>query len=531
MKTCGDRVPDALVRTLIARGIRTLTPVQRAVILAGPGAGDLLVSAPTGSGKTLAFGLALAEDLIGPDGRVCRGPAPLALVVTPTRELARQVCAELSWLYAEAAARIASCIGGADPKAEKRALEAGVDLVAGSPGRLRDHVVRGSLDMTALRAVVLDEADDMLDLGFREDLEFLLRAAPDACRVLMFSATISPSIEALAQRYQTQARRIDAPQDAQGAAAILHEAILAAPGVRETVIGNVLRYHDASAAIVFCGRRETVSDLAGRLTQRGFPVVCLSGALPQRERDAAFGALRDGRARVCVATDLAARGIDLPGLDLVIHADLPTSRAAFIHRSGRTGRAGRPGRSVLIVPPGTRRRAEALGAAAGIRLRWIDAPDPEAIARREEDRALEDPALRLPLEPRERALAERLLAAHPPERVAAAFLRLRAAGRPEAVAIAALAARTPAPGRWFRLSVAQGLPTSPGAVRALVARCGGIDPGEVGRIHFGAQEIRFEVQARLAAAFGRGLARTLPEGVAITPVPAGRRSRHRGAAA
>jgi ATP-dependent RNA helicase DeaD len=530
MKTCGDRVPDALVRTLIARGIQTLTPVQRAVLLAGPGAGDLLVSAPTGSGKTLAFGLALAEDLTGATVRTRKGAAPLAMVITPTRELARQVCTELSWLFGETDVRIASCTGGADPKAERRVLDAGVDLVAGSPGRLRDHVARGGLDMSGLRAVVLDEADDMLDLGFREDLEYLLAAAPDGCRMLMFSATISPRIEALARRYQQDARRIDTLLGAGGASVIRHEAILAAPGTRDTVVANVLLYHDAQAAIVFCGRREAVSDLAGWLVKHGFAVVSLSGALPQRERDAAYGALRDGRARVCVATDLAARGIDLPGLDLVIHADLPASRAAFIHRSGRTGRAGRPGRSVLIVPPGTRRRAEALGAAAGIGLRWIDAPDPQAIARRDEERALGDPVLLQPLDAREQAIAGRLLAAHAPEQVAAAFLRLRAAGRPAAAAITVASGRAPAPGRWFCLTAEQSLPGNLATVRALVARCGGIDPSDIGRIRIGGQEIRFELPARVAAAFGKAIGRGMPEGVRITPVAGGRMSRRGGVA-
>lgn len=447
MKTCGNRVPDALVRTLIARGYETLTPVQRAVVLADPGAGDLLVSAPTGSGKTVAFGLALADALLGPDGRLREGRTPRAMVITPTRELARQVCAELSWLYEETEARFASCIGGADPKAERRLLDAGVDLVAGSPGRLRDHVTRGGLDMSRLRAVVLDEADDILDLGFRDDLEFLLGAAPDTCRVMMFSATISPRIEALAQRYQPQVRRIDALERIDGAPGIHHEAIHAQAGTRDAIVANLLRYHEARAAIVFCGRREAVTELADRLSQHGFSVVCLSGALSQRERDEAFGALRDGRARVCVATDLAARGIDLPGLDLVIHADLPAGRAALIHRSGRTGRAGRTGRSVLIVPPGMRRRAEALGAASGVALRWVEAPDADAIARRDDERAIEDPRLHRPLDARESALAKRLLEAHPPESVAMAFLRLLSAGRPAPLPITGVGGSKPTRGR------------------------------------------------------------------------------------
>jgi len=528
MKTCSDRVPDALARTLIAHGFQTLTPVQRAVLRAG--AGDMLVSAPTGSGKTLAFGLALADHVISSDGTIARAAGPVALVITPTRELARQVRDELSRLYGETDARITFCVGGADLRAEQRVLAAGVDLVAGSPGRLRDHAARGSMVMTELRAIVLDEADDMLDLGFRDDLEFILDAAPRDCRVLMFSATISRRTEALAARYQTAVRRIDTRGTRDGAAEVLHEAILAAPGVRDGVITNVLRYHEARAAIVFCGRREVVAQLAERLAARGFPVVSLSGALSQRERDAAFSALRDGRARVCVATDLAARGFDLPGLDLVIHADLPASRAAFIHRAGRTGRAAVQGRSVLLVPPGARRRAEVLGAAAGVALRWIEAPTPQSVAARDAQRAIEDPMLRLPLAARERALVERLLAAHDPERLAAAYLRLRRAGHPEPSHFASCAARAPAPGRWFRLTSASHLPSTPTAVRALVSRCGDISPGDVGRIRIGACEIRFEIAARAAGGFTRVLTARTPQDVVITPLAGGRRSR-RGSAA
>jgi ATP-dependent RNA helicase DeaD len=528
MKTCSDRVPDALARTLIAHGFQTLTPVQRAVLRAGYG--DMLVSAPTGSGKTLAFGLALADDLIAPDGSVARAAGPLALVITPTRELARQVCDELSWLYGATDARILRCTGGSDLQAEQRALASGVDMVAGSPGRLRDHAARGTFDMAGLRAIVLDEADDMLDLGFRDDLEFILGAAPRGCRVLMFSATITPTIEALAARYQTAARRIDTRVTRDGAVDILHEAILAVPGVRDSVITNVLRYHDARAAIVFCGRREAVAQLAARLAERGFPVVSLSGALPQRERDAAFAALRDGRARVCVATDLAARGFDLPGLDLVIHADLPPSRAALIHRSGRTGRAGRQGRSVLIVPPGTRRRAEALTAEAGIGLQWIEPPCPDTVARRDAERALEDPVLRLPLEVHERALVERLLAAHDPERVAAAYLRLRSAGRPEPLAIAAGGSRSSARGRWFRMTSQAPLPSTPAEARALVCRCGDVGPGDVGRIRVGAREIRFEIAGPASAGFVRTLSARPPETVVIAPLSGGRRPRRDTAA-
>ena len=171
-------LPAPLARALDARGYDALTPVQLAVL--GPEAGgrDLLVSARTGSGKTVAYGLAAAPDLLGPGDRLPSAAAPLALVVAPTRELAQQVARELEWLYADAGARIVACVGGMDPRREARALAAGAHVVVGTPGRLRDHLERGQLDLATLRAVVLDEADEMLDLGFREELEFILDASP-----------------------------------------------------------------------------------------------------------------------------------------------------------------------------------------------------------------------------------------------------------------------------------------------------------------------------------------------------------------
>ena len=197
---------------------------------------------------------------------------------------------------------------------------------------------------------------------------------------------------------------------------------------REAAVVNLLRLHDARVAIVFCARRESAGALAGRLAARGFAVATLSGAMSQAGRNAALAALREGRARVCVATDLAARGFDLPGLDLVLHAELPGSAETLLHRSGRTGRAGRPGLAVLVATHGERRRAQALAARAGLGIDWVPAPDPGAVADRDFERMLADagadPA------PGEAAAAARLLALLAPERIAAAYQRLWASTRP-----------------------------------------------------------------------------------------------------
>jgi ATP-dependent RNA helicase DeaD len=203
-------LPEPLARALASRGFSSLTPVQQAVTEPGNEDRDLLVSAQTGSGKTVAFGMAMAATLLAGADRFGAAEAPLALVIAPTRELALQVRRELDWLYAETGAATASCVGGMDIRNERRALERGAHIVVGTPGRLRDHITKGALDLSLLRAVVLDEADEMLDLGFREDLEFILAATPDERRTLLFSATVPRAIADLARTFQRDAKRVTA---------------------------------------------------------------------------------------------------------------------------------------------------------------------------------------------------------------------------------------------------------------------------------------------------------------------------------
>ena len=315
-----------LARALAEHDYQEATPVQAAVIDRAANGRDLLVSAQTGSGKTVAYGLAIGHDILDDEGRVLPADAPLALVIAPTRELALQVQRELEWLYAYTGARIVACVGGMDPRLERRRLQEGATIVVGTPGRLRDHIERHSLKIEALSALVLDEADEMLDLGFREDLEFLLEATPKERRTLLFSATMPKTIATMAQRYQRGAMRIEVAGKAGGHADIEYRAIRVFPNEVEHAVVNLLRLVEAPTSIVFCNTRDAVRHLQATLMERGFSVVLLSGELSQHERNQSMLALRDGRARVCVATDVAARGIDLPNLGLVIHADLPHDR-------------------------------------------------------------------------------------------------------------------------------------------------------------------------------------------------------------
>ena len=202
-----NNIAAPLAAALAERGYDTLTAVQQAVLNPDAKGRDLLVSAQTGSGKTVAFGIAAAPDLLDGADRLPEDSGPLALAIAPTRELALQVAAELGWLYAATGARIATCVGGMDYRTERRALAQGAQIVVGTPGRLRDHLERGSLDLSGLRVAVLDEADEMLDLGFREDLEFILQSAADSRRTLMFSATVPAAIEKLARDFQRDSLR------------------------------------------------------------------------------------------------------------------------------------------------------------------------------------------------------------------------------------------------------------------------------------------------------------------------------------
>lgn len=418
-----EGIVPAIAQALAKRGYETLTPVQKAMLDPDLAGKDALVSAQTGSGKTVAFGLALAPGLLEGAERFSPAGAPLALAIAPTRELALQVQRELEWLYGLTGATIASCVGGMDMRTERRTLERGAHIVVGTPGRLCDHIRRNSLDISGLKAVVLDEADEMLDLGFREDLEFILETAPAERRTLMFSATVPRSIAKLAENYQRDAVRIATASETKQHVDIEYRALTVVPSDRENAIINVLRYYEARNAIVFCSTRAAVNHLTARFNNRGFAVVALSGELSQNERTHALQAMRDGRARVCIATDVAARGIDLPGLELVIHADLPTNPDTLLHRSGRTGRAGNKGVSALIVPLSARRRTERLLEAARIRATWAKPPSADEVSGRDDERLLADPIFSEPLREEEQSLVKQLLESHGPEQIAAAFLR------------------------------------------------------------------------------------------------------------
>jgi ATP-dependent RNA helicase DeaD len=497
-----DRVHPALASALSKKGYETLTQVQEAVLAPKLQEQDLLVSAQTGSGKTVAFGLTMASTLLGEADRLLRADAPLALCIAPTRELAMQVKRELDWLYKDAGAKTQSCVGGMDARSERRALAQGAHIVVGTPGRLCDHINRGALDLSSLKAIALDEADEMLKMGFREELELILNASPAERRTLMFSATVPKTILGMTKKYQRNAVRVNTAAEAKQHLDIDYKAMSVASADRENAIINVLRFYQAKNAIVFGDTRIAVNRMTQRFNNRGFSVVALSGELSQAERSNALQALRDGRAQVCVATDVAARGLDLPDLELVIHADVPRSREALLHRSGRTGRAGRKGVSALIVAPNRRRNAERLLRDAGITAEWCEAPSAEAIIAKDNERLLGNMTLDAEVTEEERTLVKRLLKAHSPEHIATAFIRQYRDGQsaPEDLLPANYKPskeergprRSDGPpskiredfdnGVWFSLNVGRKQKAEPKWILPMLMKSGGLKKGDIGAI-------------------------------------------------
>ena len=524
----------ALAEALAARGYTEPTAVQQAVLEASTEDNDLLVSAETGSGKTVAYGLALAPGLLGTESKFGRATTPLALVIAPTRELALQVQTELAWLYAATGARIVSCVGGMDPRREQRLLQDGAHIVVGTPGRLRDHLERGQLDIGALRAVVLDEADEMLDLGFREDLEFILDSTPPARRTLLFSATIAREIVSLARRFQKNAVRIDTTPKKQHSD-IEYRVMEVAPNDLEHAVVNVLRFYDPRGAIVFCATRDGVRRLHAKLVERGFGAVALSGELSQSERTNAVSSLREGRAKVCVATDVAARGLDLPDVGLIIHNDLPTDRAILLHRSGRTGRAGRKGVAVVLVPYMKKRRAEQLLGAAGITAQWSGAPTPAEIRVRDHERMLADPLLAEEITAEDLAAGTELLQGRSPETLAALLVRLYRARLPAAEDLFERTPRAtpaaprpahrkgqfeapepPAPGEeerpsfddavWFRMRIGRNQNADAKWLLPLICRLGHVTRKDIGAIRIFDRETKFAIARTAVTHFETALA-------------------------
>ncbi|ABP54557.1 DEAD/DEAH box helicase [Salinispora tropica] len=358
---------DELLAALAALGYEEPTPIQREAIpplLAGR---DLLGQAATGTGKTAAFALPMLQRM--PANRSTTNP--VALVLVPTRELAVQVSEAFHRYGKELGARVLPIYGGQPIGRQLRALDAGVDVVVATPGRALDHIARGTLRLGDVGTVVLDEADEMLDMGFAEDIEAILEHAPEQRQTVLFSATMPARIDGMARAHLTDPIRILIAREkpvAGEAPRVRQSAYLVSRAHKPAALGRVLDVESPTAAIVFCRSREEVDRLTETMNGRGYRAEALHGGMSQEQRDRVMGRLRAGTADLLVATDVAARGLDVEQLSHVVNYDVPSAPESYVHRIGRVGRAGREGVAITLAEPRAHRMLKTIERVTGQRI-------------------------------------------------------------------------------------------------------------------------------------------------------------------
>jgi ATP-dependent RNA helicase DeaD len=342
-----------LVGSLTELGYEEPTPIQREAIPPLLEGRDMIGQAATGTGKTAAFALPLLQ-------RAAAGPKeksrkhPSALILVPTRELAMQVAEAMHKYGQKLKLTTIAVYGGHSFGAQARMLERGVDVVVATPGRALDHIRRKTLDLSGLAALVLDEADEMLDMGFAEDLEAILSETPAERQTVFFSATLPPRIAGMAKRHLKDPVRIEIAKEkvAKGAAPKVRQTAYVVPRFKKLeALGRILDLENPSSALVFCRTRTEVDSLTERLSAHGYRAQALHGGIAQDQRSRVIKRLRDGAIDLVVATDVAARGLDIENLGLVVNYDVPTSPDAYVHRIGRVGRAGREGIAITLADP------------------------------------------------------------------------------------------------------------------------------------------------------------------------------------
>jgi len=343
---------DALVEAVAALGYEEATPIQREAIPVLLSGRDIIGQAGTGTGKTAAFALPLLHRLIETPAE--KKSAVRAMILVPTRELAMQVAEAIHKYAKKTTLTVVPLYGGAPMDQQIRALRRGVDIVVATPGRALDHLRRKTLDLTSLEILVLDEADEMLDMGFAEDLEAILTSTPESRQTALFAATMAPRIASIAERHLRKPERITikAEKRAPGKMPLVRQvAYMVSRQQKSFALGRILEFEDPTSAIVFCRTRIEVDELTDTLKSHGYGAQALHGGLDQRQRDRVMQLFRTGKSDVLVATDVAARGLDIDHVSHVINYDIPTAPEVYIHRIGRTGRIGREGVAITLVDP------------------------------------------------------------------------------------------------------------------------------------------------------------------------------------
>lgn len=335
-------LPPAWIENLAQLGYVEMTPIQALALPAMLEGKDVLGQAATGTGKTAAFGLALLARITP------RGERPGALVLCPTRELAAQVADELRRLARPLPhTRVLTLSGGTSVQRERASLEHGADVIVGTPGRVHDHLQRNRLDLSGIRTLVLDEADRMLEMGFVETVSAIAREVPAERQTLLFSATFPEAVRALSTTYQRDALHVTVPAE-DVTSRITQVAYDVGRSDKIAALIRILGHHRPESAIVFCNHRETCDEVAEALARSGFAAVALHGGMEQHDRNTVLLLLRNGSLRVVVATDVAARGLDIDDLGAIVNFDLPREHDVYVHRIGRTARAGRSGLAISL---------------------------------------------------------------------------------------------------------------------------------------------------------------------------------------
>src|SRR5438132_2504241 len=411
---------ETALRAVAAAGFEAPTPIQERAIPVMMAGRDLVAQAQTGTGKTAAFALPMSE-WIDPDR-----PVPQALVLAPTRELAIQVAEAIYTLGRHRGLRALPIYGGQPIDRQLRSLRRGVHVIVGTPGRLLDHLRRGTLDLSAVRLVVLDEADEMLAMGFIEDVEAILQELPTERQTALYSATIPPPIAALSRKYLKNPQRVTI-EAAQRTVSLTRQTYYEVmPAHKVDALARILDMETPGSTIVFCRTRREVDELGEALRARGYTAESLHGEMGQPERDRVMRRFREGQADLLIATDVAARGLDIESVTHVVNYDIPWDADAYIHRIGRTGRAGRAGEAITLISPRERRQLYLIERGTGVRIKPMRLPTPADIAARRRELFKQSILDRVEGGGLEEFLltVEELSEEHDPAEVAAAALKL-----------------------------------------------------------------------------------------------------------
>jgi ATP-dependent RNA helicase DeaD len=562
-----EQAPAGLGAALRNAGFQQFTAIQRAILQPELASRDLRISSQTGSGKTVALGLLLAQTVAEAcskqPARKARAPrvaAPVALLIAPTRELAGQLGRELGWLYAPLRARVLVVTGGTSVMQERADLQKLPEVVIGTPGRLLDHLRAGAMTLDEMQALALDEADEMLDMNFEEELDGILAYAPDARRTHLVSATFPREVVRLADRLQQRPVSVQGTVLGEANTDIEHLVMLVRSADRFDAAINVLLRHPDDKTLLFVRTRAQTQRLADALCGAGLNARPLNGEMTQRERNATFMQFRTGAVRYLVATDVAARGLDVQDIGRVVQVDLPDNADVFTHRSGRTGRAGRRGTNVLFAAAHAEYRVKGLLRGAGVEARLVSIPSPDEIcgaaAERVGETLLRDLGTKQPSEC-SRVLAERLLAEHSPEALVASLLEReseRGQGTPREVrddrksprrerkasngAPKATGRRRAGGGDFITYQLSWGAHAGADTRRllAMVCRRGEVTSELVGAIRIAPNSSTVEISASVAKQFEQAMARPDKRNPRAkirrwNPEPRAPRRQHRGARA